>query len=202
MYASIETLSRHLERIAKAIIGIAFFLMVIAILVSVFTRNFNISVTWLEELARYLQVWFVGIGFAVALRKGQLAGTEVVLKKLQPRVAKIVVLINKVVMLGVSVLMLVTGRHLIGHTLTTRQLSANLQIPIVFAYLGLYLAFVFAVFFIVSSIITGLRGEKDELDLTFEPASELDDATPLRKEEIDRMIGNPTGGVSEKGGDA
>ena len=187
LYATLESISKLLERIARAIIGVAFSVMVLAILVSVLTRNIRISVTWLEELARYLQVWFVGIGFAVALRKGQLAGTEVILKKLRQPVARVVVLANKILMLAVSILMLVTGRQLITHTLSTGQLSPNLRIPIFFAYLGLYLAFIFSAFFLVSSIFTGLRGQKDELDLTFEPASELDDPMPVNLDDL-----NPT----------
>lgn len=153
--------------VAEWIVIITFGIMVIAVLLSVFTRNISVPVTWLEELSRYMQIWFVSVGFALALRRGMLAGTEVILKLLPPSFAKGIILIVKIGMFAVSLLVLYAATPLIEHLIRTGQESPNLRIPIVLIYLGIYSGFALAALFTLSSLLTNLRGHKDDLDKTF-----------------------------------
>ena len=158
----------RLEKLTEIIITICFSIMVLAILVGVFTRNINFPITWLEELSRYLQIWFVSLGFAVALRKGMLFGTEIILKNLTPKIAVVVVFINKILMMLTSLYFLHFSNQLIRHLISTGQRSANLRIPIVCIYMGIYLGFVLAFIFLLVSLLLNLIGEKDGIDRTFE----------------------------------
>jgi TRAP-type C4-dicarboxylate transport system permease small subunit len=175
MLGIIDRVVCRLEWAAERVVMITFGTMVLAVLVSVFTRNISIPVTWLEELSRYMQIWFVSIGFALALRKGLLAGSEVVLKMLPAQVSKWVITLCKIFMLVISVLLLVTGFQLIMHLLNTGQESPNMRIPIVYVYLGIYSGFVLAVVFLISSLLFNLQGRKDQLDKTFLAAGELEE---------------------------
>ena len=161
--------------VAERVVIVTFGVMVIAVLASVFTRNISVPVTWLEEMSRYMQIWFVSVGFALALRKGMLAGTEVLLKLLPDRMTKAVVILVKLGMLAISVLMLVAATPLIEHLIRTGQESPNLRIPIVLVYLGIYSGFALAVVFILSSLLTNLRGRRDDLDKTFLAVADEDE---------------------------
>ena len=161
--------------VAERIVITTFGIMVIAVLMSVFTRNISVPVTWLEELSRYMQIWFVSVGFALALRKGMLAGTEVILKLLPAPFTKLIIIAVKLGMFAISVLMLHASTPLIEHLIKTGQESPNLRIPIVLIYLGIYTGFVLAALFILSSLMANLRGRQDELDKTFLAVTEADE---------------------------
>ena len=178
MVAGIERIVVRIERVAEQIVIWTFTVMVFAVLATVVTRNIAIPVTWLEELSRYMQIWFVSVGFALALRKGMLAGTEVVLKVLPSAVKRIVVYASKAIMLVISVLIVVGGSQLIRHLFATNQLSPNMRIPIVWIYLGIYSGFILAIIFLASSILSNVSGYSDELDKTFETAPDLEEALP------------------------
>jgi len=177
-----EIFADRLEKITKIIITMCFSIMVLAILVGVFTRNINFPITWLEELSRYLQIWFVSLGFAVALRKGMLFGTEIILKNLTPKIAAVVVFLNKILMMLTCIFFLYFSNQLIHHLISTGQRSANLRIPIVWIYIGIYLGFVLAFIFLLVSLLLNLVGEKDGIDRTFETlggTEEIDDNLSL-----------------------
>ena len=152
---------------AEKIVIITFGIMVLAVLASVFTRNISIPVTWLEELSRYMQIWFVSIGFALALRKGMLAGTEVIIKLLPQSLSNKLIFICKLLMLIICILLLNSSTPLINHLINTGQKSANMLIPIVWVYLGIYFSFILAAIFLITSILSNLYGQKDALDKTF-----------------------------------
>ena len=152
---------------AEKIVIITFGVMVLAVLASVFTRNVSIPVTWLEELARYMQIWFVAIGFALALRKGMLAGTEVIIKLLPESISKKLIIICKLLMLVICLLLLHSSTPLINHLINTGQKSPNMLIPIVWVYSGIYFSFILAAIFLVASLYSNLHGRRDELDKTF-----------------------------------
>ncbi len=153
--------------VAEKIVIVTFGVMVIAVLISVFTRNISITVTWLEELSRYMQIWFVSIGFALALRKGMLAGTEVVLKFLPEKITKWIIIACKILMLIICILLLNSGTPLIKHLVMTGQESPNMRIPIIYIYLGIYSGFILSAIFLAASLISNCFGQKDELDKTF-----------------------------------
>nr|CAD6438732.1 TRAP transporter small permease [Rhizobium sp. Q54] len=161
------TVSATAEYIATRIMIVAFAVMVIAIVGAVVSRNTGISVPWFEELARYMQIWTIGVGFAVALRRGLLSGSEILLFLLPRSVAKAAVLVTKLSILLVSAILLTVSLPLLGHLYGTYQLSPILGLPIFYVYLGLYTGFGLSVLFLVTSLVANIYGRNDSLDLTF-----------------------------------
>lgn len=190
MIRTIERIVEKIEKVAEQLVIWTFGVMIIAVLFTVLTRNISIPVTWLEELSRYMQIWFVSVGFALALRKGMLAGTEVVLKSLPEKAAGVVIYVSKVIMLTISILMVLGGNRLIQHLFVSMQRSPNMRIPIVWIYLGIYTGFILAIIFLATSLLVNLTGRKDELDKTFEPAPDIDELSPGTQ-----AAGNGGGGV-------
>ena len=191
MIRTIESAVERIEKVAEQVVIWTFGVMVIAVLITVLTRNISIPVTWLEELSRYMQIWFVSVGFALALRKGMLAGTEVVLKSLPEKTATVVIYVSKCIMLVISILMVLGGTRLIKHLFASMQLSPNMRIPIVWIYLGIYTGFVLTIVFLATSLLINIAGRKDEMDKTFEPAPDVDELN----EAVARAAENAGGGT-------
>jgi TRAP-type transport system small permease protein len=85
---SIDSINRIFEKLA----GVMLAGMVISITIQVFARIFSskldlsINVSWTEEVARYLMIWMVFVGGALAARKGRMIAIETV-AQLVPAVA-------------------------------------------------------------------------------------------------------------------
>lgn len=176
MYRAATTLANGVEYVAERLVMLVFGVMVTAICISVVTRNTGISIPWLEELARFMQIWTIGLGFALALRKGLLSGTEIILFLLPTRVARAAVIAVKIAMLIMSGLMLKVSLPLIEQLFKTNQLSSSLQFPVVYIYLGLYTGFAMSALFILTSLVSNVYGQDDSLDRTF---AQIEDVSKL-----------------------
>ena len=99
-----EKLKRILEWIEKNINGkiSIFFLMVMVVIISaqVFTRFvLNFSISWSEELARFLMIWMVFLAGCIALQKGALVGINFTVEKLPKKIQAYVGMINDSLMI-------------------------------------------------------------------------------------------------------
>lgn len=164
----VNRISDILEKGSEMLVATAFGLMVISVLLSVLTRNITIPITWLEEAARYLQVWFIGVGISLALKKGQLAGTELVLKKLKGAKKQALIYIDKVIMAVITVSVIIGGFPVLKLLARTGQKSPTLRIPILYIYIGIYLGFILSLIYLILSIIKNIYDDPDTLDITFE----------------------------------
>ena len=85
--------------------GAALGVMVLSVALGVLARfvfthtSYRISVPWTEEVSRYLMIWTVFLGGAVAARSGKLIGVEFVVQALAPRLGRAV----KYLSLGLSI---------------------------------------------------------------------------------------------------
>jgi TRAP-type C4-dicarboxylate transport system permease small subunit len=85
--------------------GAALGVMVLSVALGVLARfvfthsNVRISVPWTEEVSRYLMIWTVFLGGAVAARSGKLIGVEFVVQALPARLGRAV----KYLSLGLSI---------------------------------------------------------------------------------------------------
>lgn len=74
--------------------GAALGVMVLSVALGVLVRfvfthtSYRISVPWTEEVSRYLMIWTVFLGGAVAARSGKLIGVEFVVQALAPRLGR------------------------------------------------------------------------------------------------------------------
>lgn len=85
----------RLNRFAVISLSAAFAVMTLSIFLQVLVRfvftamEIRMSVPWTEELARYLMIWSVFIGGAVAVRTDKLIALEVLIHSLPARLGKI-----------------------------------------------------------------------------------------------------------------
>lgn len=171
----LEKIAEKVEVVAKFIVIITFGIMVLSVLAGIIFRNIHIPITWLEELSRYMQIWFVSVGMSVAVRQGKMIGTEVLLKILPNHPRKIIIMISKTIIFITSGVVIGTGFSLIKLLMTTMQLSPNLRIPIVYAYGGIFIGITFTAYFVLLSVIHGFLSIPDPFDRTFETDSYKED---------------------------
>lgn len=165
MLKCLEIAATFLERIARYIVMASIVGIVICVLYGIVTRNMAVSITFLEELSRYLQVWFVSVGVALALRLTTLPATDLLKEVLPAAGKKILQFFNSLVMLVFVVAMLYFGWALIAHLMLTGQKSPNLGLPMYVAYMGIYVGYVMFAVFLVSDLVDIVlgRGKFDDL---------------------------------------
>lgn len=166
--------------ILTMVCGTALGLMVLSVALGVLVRfvfthtSYRISVSWTEEVSRYLMIWTVFLGGAVAARSGKLIGVEFVvhaLPALPGRVIKYVALALSIVFYA---LLCVVGWQWVEFGLS--QTSPVLQMPMAVINLAMLAGgFVMALNTIALILDTHHRGkdirsatEDDELQSALE----------------------------------
>lgn len=84
-----------LNKVMECLAGFALALMTAVVFVQVFVRfvlgelGIQASVPWTEELARYLMIWAIFIGAAVAARRVDSLAVEILIQVVPPSAGKI-----------------------------------------------------------------------------------------------------------------
>jgi len=154
----IESFDSHFEILRKFIdrlIVVLFTIQILVVFSQVTSRYvFNNSLTWAEEMARYLQVWVVLLAAATAVRSGSHISVDYATHNLPVKYKRF---LNIVIMfLTTSFLYFVTtyGITLFLYIHNSMQLSPAMQIPISIAYLAIPLG---AVIMLIESAILFLK---------------------------------------------
>jgi len=109
--------------------------MTILVFVNVVLRYLaGMSLTWVEELARYMMIWVAYLGAGLALRAGAHVAVEIVQDVLPPALTRLLRMVIAVLML--AFLLAVAWYGLTYSQFTMRQSSPVLSVPLGLIYLG------------------------------------------------------------------
>lgn len=97
---------------------------------------FSSSLSWSEELARYLFVWLMWFGVSYAARNRTHLRITVIRDKLPPKGARYMELVVTLVWLGFGLFVVFKGIGMVQSILRFKQVSAALGLPMQYAYLG------------------------------------------------------------------
>jgi TRAP-type C4-dicarboxylate transport system permease small subunit len=97
---------------------------------------FGNSLSWSEELARYLFVWQIWIGVSYAARNRTHLRITIVKDKLGPQASKILELVITIIWIGFAIFVAVKGFTLVMKVARFNQLSAALQLPMMYVHLA------------------------------------------------------------------
>jgi TRAP-type C4-dicarboxylate transport system permease small subunit len=122
-----------ITRARTLLIYIAVSIMIVNVTVGVFYRYIlNDSISWTEELARYLMVWFALLGMGLALKDNSHVGVSFFLERMPRKVTPIVKIIGECLVL---LFLLVLFRYSLNHLQVVKmQTSPSIGIPMVFPY--------------------------------------------------------------------
>lgn len=111
---------------------------VVLIFIQVVMRYvFNNSLSWSEELARYIFIWQIWLGTGVGIRLKEQIRVEIILKKLNPVGAKTLNFIALTILLLFCVFLTINGYELVMKIAGRGALSTALKIPLSYVYLSL-----------------------------------------------------------------
>ncbi|SDE81358.1 2,3-diketo-L-gulonate TRAP transporter small permease protein YiaM [Sporomusa acidovorans DSM 3132] len=125
--------------------------MVAIIFVQVIARYaFSNSLTWSEEVGRYLFVWMTFLGTALAVRNKAHVALDVLVGKLPPLLQKAVIVFGYLSMMVFAGVLVYAAVNMM--TLGTRQVSAALQIPMRWVYMVLPVSGVLIIFYLAKNL--------------------------------------------------
>lgn len=97
---------------------------------------FDNSLSWSEELARYLFVWQIWIGVSYAARNRSHLRITVLRDLLGPTGKKVLELLVTVIWIGFGVFIAIKGIELVMRVAKFNQLSSALQMPMMYVHLA------------------------------------------------------------------
>ena len=123
------------DRIVNAFVAIIFFVLTVICFVQVVGRYvFNVSPAWTEEMARYLMVWLVFVGSAIAYRYGTHLGVDYLIGFLPKGTKRAWAVGIHVVVACLLVIYMVTGARMLE--IGSRQVSSAMRIPMFYPFLA------------------------------------------------------------------
>lgn len=152
-----------MNKVLSIIIGLILIIMSIIIFYQVFSRFvIGNSLQWSEELARYLMVWGVFLGAALALRKHELIAVEGLSEILPAKVNRFLKYFVYVMCIVFSLLLITQGFKMVEGVIS--QTSPAMQISMAWAYSAIPIGGVFilinSIAVIVEYISFGREGTK------------------------------------------
>jgi C4-dicarboxylate transporter DctQ subunit len=121
--------------IFEYICGILLGIMLIVILVQILFRGYlNFSLSWTEELARYIMIWFTYIGAIVCLWQGSHITIDVLIRRLSPKWQKYTRLTSNLLILFFLLVLFREGQKLVIEPMIINQLTPGLRISKSYLY--------------------------------------------------------------------
>ena len=145
-------------RFEEYYIAVALILMSALAFVQVVTRYvFELPNAWIEETARYLMIWLIFIGMAIAARKRAHLDVQVV-SFFFPSVAEKILFFYQVVMLVFGVVFTYLTYKVMSFQFELGQVSPGMQLPMGWVYLGMLLGGMLFVIHLAAYIYKKFRG--------------------------------------------
>lgn len=131
------------EKLELAISVVLMSLMTIIIFIQVIMRYvMKNSLSWSEELARYLFIWLIYIGISYGAKKMQHIKIEASLKLFPKKVRPIIVIIGDFLFFGFSLFIVYTSSIVVQRQIELGQVSPAMHIPIWIVYAAPLVGFV------------------------------------------------------------
>jgi len=112
----------------------------------VMRRVFNNSLTWSEELARYLFIWLIYIGISYGAKMKSHIKLEATVMKLPAKIQPYFVLLAEVLFLGFAAFIVYTSWDVVQRQLILGQTSPAMRLPMAVVYAAPTVGFALASF--------------------------------------------------------
>lgn len=123
----------HVNKVILILIGLLTGIMAVVIITQVFSRFvLSTSLSWSEELARYLSIYAVFLGAAVALRNQGLISVEILHEVIPRSLTKWLKIIVNLICIFFCVILMIEGFEMINRVHI--QYSPAMQLPMSIPY--------------------------------------------------------------------
>ena len=103
MFSKLRT---FIVRVASILAGLAFCVMIVAVLTQVVGRTIGSSPVWTEELTRFALLYMTAFGVGLSLQSGDLVNVDIICDNLPKPLTKILQIIATAITLGFCLLLL------------------------------------------------------------------------------------------------
>jgi TRAP-type C4-dicarboxylate transport system permease small subunit len=153
---TLTVLHDGLCRIVMSVIVLLTAVMVASLCAQVFWRYvLNDSLIWPEEISRYAFIWVSCLGMSVGVRRGDLIAIDVLWVDRPKRVRLFVSIAARVLMIPLLIVFISEGVALME--IVAGQRAAATNIPVRWIYLALPLSALFALLFILETLVRDVR---------------------------------------------
>ncbi len=150
--SSVLKIIDQINKFLLILMGIFMGIMSVVIIFQVFSRFFlGFPLPWSEELARFLMIYTVFIGAALALRQQKLISIEVIAENISARARRILKTTANAIGIVFFIILFLKGIEVTSQVYG--QVSAAMRLPMSYAYAALPLGAVFLTMNAVAVII-------------------------------------------------
>lgn len=133
----------------------------ILIFAQVCTRAFDNSISWSEELVRYLYVWETWLGVSYATKRGSQLRITMIRDKLSPKGQMVIEIFVTIVWLAFAAFVFYMGVRAIGQIAKFGQVSSALRVPLKYCYLSIPVGMAMMSVRLIESSIKRFRPAKE-----------------------------------------
>ncbi|NQT60397.1 MAG: TRAP transporter small permease subunit [Bacteroidetes bacterium] len=152
-----KKISDFIERIIKVVLAVTIATLFITVVLSVTTRNFNFPVVWLGELGTFSCIWAIFMGMALAYRQDLFPSVDIFHSLISTKTRSVLSVVYDVLILFFLFAVLWSSRIFLAHLQNSGQISPELRLPMIYAYLGPVLGYIFTAFFCLTSLVGKLE---------------------------------------------
>ena len=121
---------------------------------------FHNSITWSEELGKFVFVWMSFIGLAVAIRQNKHVALDLLLRKVNPQIKRIISILNNILLIVLAIAIIWSGLKMIG--LPGRQFTPALQIPMTYIYYVIPASGILMLYYVVQLLFKAMKSGGEE----------------------------------------
>lgn len=159
-----QNIEKKIHSLLLFVVFITSSIMVIGVITQVILRSyFDVSLTWMEELSRYMFIWSAFIGATIASRDKLHPTMDLILKKIPEKIRKYIHLFIKLSILFLLCFITYAGIKLVFSPSVLNQESVHLRVPMYVMYSVVPISsFLMLVYEIVGfkELITKTKSEK------------------------------------------
>ena len=122
---------------AKVLVGSLVITVGIIFLQVVMRSVFNSSLSWSEELARYIFIWQIWLGMSIGLRENKHIRVELIFNFIKGRKAKTLNIISSVLCIFFCLFLMYYGGKIVQNSIMKSTVSAAMRAPLWIIYLAL-----------------------------------------------------------------
>lgn len=152
-------LSDGVDSLVNKLVFLAIVAMIFSITFQIIFRVFFESLTWTEELSRYLLVWSTFLGATLAYKRGMHISVTFVVELFPKKMKKMIVILSILLSMIFFVVAVVFGLKYMNMQIF--QVSAALRIPMKWVYMVIPIGFIVMIIHAITGILEELFEAKE-----------------------------------------
>ncbi|WP_308915436.1 TRAP transporter small permease [Jannaschia sp. LMIT008] len=170
----VDTLTRWVVALFRALAGLAFLILIAAVLTQVAGRTLGRSPVWTEEATRFALLYMAAIGAGLALRTGDLVNVDVFTEMLPEPVARVLRLLSAAAIAGLCLYLLPMAWRFVavGGFQTSPALGLTMSVVHFSIFLMLALLGLFAALRVLAMLTGGADGRPEAAPADLDAATD------------------------------